>query len=78
MKDLLKMLRTRRGLTHAQAAEAIGVVRGTIYAWEEDGKEPDKERLRRIVEVYGASDAEATELARLRAFGASADLQGAA
>jgi hypothetical protein len=48
----------------------IGITRATIYAGESGDKEPDKPALRSACDVYGATEEERDQLARLRAFGA--------
>lgn len=69
MAAILRILRERRGLGVTEAAALIGITRATIYAWEGGAKEPDKQSLRNACDVYGATDEERAELARLRAFG---------
>lgn len=69
MHELLKILRERNGLSCAAAAEKIGVKRQAIYQWEWGTKVPEPENLAKACDVYGASSAERTRLAHLRAFG---------
>lgn len=69
MGVLLSRLRLRASLSAKAAADAIGVVVQTVYYWESGEKEPDKDSLRKLCDVYGATEAERAELARLRAFG---------
>lgn len=69
--DILRDLRERAGLTVIRAAEQIGVTRAAIYSWESGAKWPDQEPLRKAMDVYGASEAERAEVAKLRAFGPS-------
>lgn len=78
MDRLLKALRERNGWSVVEAAERIGVTRATVYSWENGDKEPEKPALRSLCEAYGATDTEREELAKLRAFGADADLPPAA
>lgn len=67
--EILRTLRKRSGLTGQQAADAIGVERGTLYTWESGEKAPSPAALRKAMDVYGATEAERTEVAHLRAFG---------
>lgn len=79
MHLILKALRSRSGLTAIEAAERIGVTRAMIYCWESGDKEPGRPSLLAACDVYGATEAERAELARLRAFGpTSADVTPAA
>lgn len=69
MADLLRVLRTRAGLSVIQAAERIGVARTTIYMWESGDKTPEPDSLRRAAEVYGATEQERVALAISLAYG---------
>lgn len=66
---ILRLLRESRGLTVQSAAEAIGVHRATIYAWEAGDKLPEPEPLSRAVDLYAASKEQRDQLAHLRAYG---------
>lgn len=52
----------------------LGVVRGTVYAWEAGEKLPDPANLRALADAYDADDAQRADLARLRAFGPDAPM----
>ncbi len=69
MKDILRKLRERSGLSVPEAAEKLRVTRATVYAWEAGGKLPDPLNLRAAMELYGATPDECDKVAHLRAFG---------
>lgn len=73
LQTLLRSLREARGLKVADVADKLGVVRGTIYAWEAGEKLPDPVNLRALADVYEATETERADLARLRAFGPDPD-----
>jgi len=77
MGTILRALRERRGLTVAGAAGWLGLTRATIYTWEKNEKLPDPTSLRAAMDLYGATDEERDEVARLRAFGPDAPPAGA-
>lgn len=77
MRQILRSLRERAGLSVPEAAEAIGVHKATIYAWEAGEKQPDPPALRKAMDAYGASDDERAEVARLKAFGPDTDAAAA-
>lgn len=54
IKDNLKTLRTDRGLSQSEAAEALHVTRQTISSYETGRTEPDLETLKRFAELYHA------------------------
>jgi len=54
----LRNLRERKKLKVSQVAKDTGKSRGTPYAWEADRINPAPESLQRLLELYGASDAE--------------------
>jgi transcriptional regulator with XRE-family HTH domain len=66
---ILRALRESKGLTVQAAAEAIGVHRATIYAWEAGDKLPEPTPLARAVDLYEAPQEERDRIARLRAYG---------
>ena len=66
MVDILKSLRSRRGMRVDDVAEALGLDRSTIYTWEKGDKRPDPEHLGRLLDLYDATDAERLEIWRLR------------
>jgi len=49
----LKRLRKERGLTLAQIAEAMGVSKPTVWAWEQGKAHPIESRLETLAEVLG-------------------------
>lgn len=49
----LKRLRKERGLTLAQIAEAMGVSKPTVWAWEQGKAHPIESRLDSLAEVLG-------------------------
>lgn len=49
----LKRLRKERGLTLAQIAEAMGVSKPTVWAWEQGKAHPIESRLDTLAEVLG-------------------------
>jgi transcriptional regulator with XRE-family HTH domain len=67
--DILRTLRKRKGYTVQQAADLIGVTRVTLHTWEGGQKAPKAPALQKAMEVYGATEDERAEVARLRAFG---------
>ena len=52
-KENLKKLRTSRGLSQVDLAEAIGVVQGTIYFWENGKTEPKASIIKDMAQLYG-------------------------
>lgn len=54
----LNTLRRERSLTLAQVAEALGVSKPTVWAWEKGKARPLPERLSAIAEVLGVSESE--------------------
>ena len=69
MQTILKKLRERASLTVREAAEALGVQRATVYAWEGGDKMPEPASLRAAMDLYGATPGERAAVAQLRAFG---------
>jgi transcriptional regulator with XRE-family HTH domain len=51
---MLKRLRRRRGLTLAHVADAIGVSKPSVWAWENGKCRPHPARIARIAAVLGA------------------------
>ena len=51
----LGRLRRERGLTLAQVADALGVSKPTVWAWEKSKARPVRDRLPQIAEVLGVS-----------------------
>ena len=76
MQTILQNLRKRAALTVREAAEALGVQRATVYAWEGGDKMPEPASLRAAMDLYSATPDERDEVARLRAFGPDADAVG--
>ncbi|MFU7527400.1 helix-turn-helix domain-containing protein [Qipengyuania sp. ASV99] len=54
-------LRRERGLTLAQVADAMGVSKPTVWAWEKGKARPLPERLTSLAEVLGVSEDEINE-----------------
>lgn len=55
IKDNLKILRERKGLTQTAVAKAIGVNITTYNAWENGVNKPRDEMKVKIAEFYGLS-----------------------
>lgn len=55
MKFTLKMLRINKGLRQSDLAEAIGVNRKTIAAWEKGTSLPTADKIDAICELFGVS-----------------------
>lgn len=51
----LSSLRTKRGLTQQQAADAIGITRGRLNNYEQGSREPDIDTLAALAEFYHVS-----------------------
>jgi len=49
----LKYLRKKKGLTQQQFADALGIKRASVGAYEEDRAEPKYELLKKIADFYG-------------------------
>jgi transcriptional regulator with XRE-family HTH domain len=49
----LRRLRTERGITHRQLAQAVGVTEGTISRIETNASEPGAETMARIADYLG-------------------------
>ncbi len=60
----LNRLRRERGMTLAQVADALGVSKPTVWAWEKGKARPVPERLDAIAEALGVSTAELGEAAQ--------------
>ncbi|MEM7780724.1 MAG: helix-turn-helix domain-containing protein [Pseudomonadota bacterium] len=57
----LNRLRRERGLTLAQVADALGVSKPTVWAWEKGKARPLAERIEAIADVLGVPATEFTE-----------------
>lgn len=55
IKDNLKTLRERKGLTQTAVAKALGVGTTTYHAWESGQNIPRDEMKVKIAEFYGLS-----------------------
>lgn len=55
--ETLNRVRRERGLTLAQVADALGVSKPTVWAWEKDKARPLAERMDAIAEVLGVDPA---------------------
>jgi transcriptional regulator with XRE-family HTH domain len=55
MKITLRAARVNKGLTQAEAADALGVNKETISSWEHSKSFPDILELRKIEVVYGVN-----------------------
>lgn len=53
--QILKELRTERGLTQVEVARAIGVAQGTIYFWENSINEPTAAYLIKLAQYFNVS-----------------------
>ncbi|GAA4049949.1 helix-turn-helix domain-containing protein [Parerythrobacter jejuensis] len=54
----LAKLRQEKDLTLAQVAEALGVSKPTVWAWEHDRSQPVSKRIGALAEVLGVAEAE--------------------
>lgn len=52
----LKALRRRRGFSVAKVIEDLDVPRSTAYHWEGPASRPDPVDLKRLLDLYEASD----------------------
>lgn len=77
MGTFLRHLRTRAGLDVDAAAERLGVARATVYAWEAGDKEPGKENLSALMDLYAATADERVQAAVYRAYGVEPTVIGA-
>ncbi|EAQ28243.1 hypothetical protein NAP1_11628 [Erythrobacter sp. NAP1] len=59
----LNTLRRERGLTLAQVADALGVSKPTVWAWEKDKARPLPERIGAIADVLGVTSEDLMEVA---------------
>ena len=55
MKNNLKALRLKKGITQAQLANTLFVRQSSISAWEQGKSNPDFENQRKLAELYGVS-----------------------
>lgn len=55
MKNNLKALRLKKGITQAQLANILYVRQSSISAWEQGKSNPDFENQRKLAELYGIS-----------------------
>lgn len=53
--EKLKALRIEKGLTQQQIAEKIGLVKGSISAYEQSAKYPSIDVLIKLCELFGVS-----------------------
>lgn len=60
-KNNLKRLRTKKGLTQSQLADAIGVTRPAVTQWESGWSEPKMGTIERIAEILGVRKMELIE-----------------
>ena len=58
LKDKLKQLRTQKGMTQAQLAEAIFVSRSTVAKWENGLGLPNPESMKLLKEQFGVTQAD--------------------
>ena len=49
----ISALRTARGLSQSQLAEALEVSRQSVSKWETDASVPDLDRLVKLAELFG-------------------------
>lgn len=58
----LEKLRKQRGMTLAQVAEALGVSKPTVWAWEKGKARPVEERLPAIAATFGIPEGDLTKM----------------
>lgn len=58
----LNQLRRERGLTLAQVANALGVSKPTVWAWEKGKARPLPERIAAIAQVLGVTEADLADV----------------
>lgn len=63
---LLHSLRERAGLPMTRVVVELGVPRATAYAWEGADSRPEPENLKRLLDLYGATDDERLHAWELR------------
>jgi len=51
----IKELRIEKGLTQAQLAQTIGVAQNTLSNWENGNRQPDKDNLLKMADLFGVS-----------------------
>ena len=55
IKDILKSLREKKGLTQDQLAERVMVTRQAVSRWENGETQPDTEQLKTLSKEFGVS-----------------------
>ena len=55
MKNRIKEIRQKRGITQAELAKQIGVAQNTLSYWENGKRECDFDMLIRIADIFGVS-----------------------
>lgn len=53
--EVLKKLRKERGMTQAEAAEALGISRSTFGMYEQGNRQPDFETEEKIADLFNVS-----------------------
>ena len=53
MVNQLKLMRSRKGMTHEEVAEHIGVSRQAVAKWEKGDTLPDVESCVKLADLYG-------------------------
>lgn len=53
--ERLKYLRKSKGLSQVEMARRFGVGQSTVSSWEQNGKEPDHERLKDLADFFQVS-----------------------
>lgn len=55
IKDRLKELRKKNGITQVEFAKTFNISNGTVGNWESGTRQPDNEMLTKIADYYGVS-----------------------
>lgn len=56
LSSRLHQLRKAKGMTLAEVADALGVSKPTVWAWEQGRARPSPERFARIAELFGLAE----------------------
>ena len=66
LSNLLESLRRTAGISRAKGAERSGVSRMTLFRWERGDNIPHEYELRAVLDAYGASPAQRSEIHKAR------------